>query len=53
MPAEQAQATVAGSRPPSHTGSPLPRNGFLAGKDDAFGLFERSILPLGYFTKRA
>ena len=33
--------------------APLPRNGFIAGKDDAFGLFERSILRLGYFTRRA
>ncbi len=31
----------------------LPRNGFIAGKDDEFGLFERSILRLGYFTRRA
>ena len=33
--------------------APLPKNGFIAGRDDAFGLFERSILRLGYFTKRA
>jgi len=33
--------------------APLPKNGFIAGKDDAFGLFERSILRLGYFTRRA
>ena len=32
--------------------APLPRNGFIGGKDDAFGLFERNILRLGYFPFR-
>ena len=30
----------------------LPRNGFIGGKENEFGLFERSILRLGYFTHR-
>ena len=30
----------------------LPKNGFIAGKDDGFGIFERWILRLGYFTAR-
>lgn len=29
-----------------------PRNGFIAGKTDGFGIFERWILRLGYFTAR-
>ena len=33
--------------------TPLPKSGFVAGKDDQFGLFERSILRLGYFTFRS
>lgn len=33
--------------------APLPKNGFIAGKDNAFGQFERSILRLGYFTRRS
>ncbi len=31
---------------------PLPKGGFIAGKDDGFGIFERNILRLGYFTSR-
>ena len=30
----------------------LPKNGFIAGKEDGFGIFERWILRLGYFTSR-
>jgi len=33
--------------------SHLPNGGFIAGKDDEFGLFERSIQRVGYFTFRA
>jgi len=29
-----------------------PENGFIAGKEDEYGLFERWILKLGYFTSR-
>jgi hypothetical protein len=32
--------------------SPLPKDGFIAGKDDEFGIFERWILRVGYFTSR-
>jgi len=32
--------------------APLPKNGFIDGKDDGFGIFERWILRLGYFTSR-
>jgi len=31
----------------------LPKNGFISGRADGFGLFERSVLRLGYFTFRA
>ena len=31
----------------------LPRNGFIAGRPEGFGIFERWILRLGYFTARA
>lgn len=31
----------------------LPKNGFVAGKEDEFGIFERWVLRLGYFTARA
>ena len=31
----------------------LPRNGFISGKKDMFGLFERNLLRLGYFTNRS
>lgn len=31
---------------------PWPKNGFIAGKDGEFGIFERWILRLGYFTSR-
>ena len=31
----------------------LPKNGFIAGKEDEFGIFERWVLRLGYFTRRA
>ena len=31
---------------------PLSKGGFIAGKADGFGIFERWILRLGYFTKR-
>jgi len=31
----------------------LPNGGFIAGKDDQFGLFERSVQRVGYFTFRA
>jgi hypothetical protein len=34
------------------SGANLPRGGFIAGKDDGFGIFERWILRLGYFTER-
>jgi hypothetical protein len=30
----------------------LPKNGFIAGRQDGFGIFERWILRLGYFTAR-
>ena len=30
----------------------LPKNGFIAGKEDHFGLFERHMLRLGYFFFR-
>jgi hypothetical protein len=30
----------------------LPRNGFIAGKTDGFGIFERWVLRLGFFTTR-
>jgi hypothetical protein len=30
----------------------LPKNGFIAGEKDAFGIFERWILRLGYFVSR-
>ncbi|MBN2450601.1 MAG: hypothetical protein JXR77_09440 [Lentisphaeria bacterium] len=30
----------------------LPRNGFIAGKPEGFGIFERWVLRLGYFTAR-
>ena len=33
--------------------APLPKSGFIGGKDGHFGQFERSILRLGYFTFRA
>ena len=33
--------------------APLPNGGFIAGKDDEFGLFERSVQRVGYFTFRA
>ncbi len=32
--------------------APLPKGGFIAGKDDSFGIFERNILRLGYFISR-
>ncbi|MCC6124610.1 MAG: hypothetical protein IT426_06595 [Pirellulales bacterium] len=32
--------------------TPLPKGGFIAGKDDEFGIFERWILRLGCFTAR-
>ena len=32
--------------------APLPKGGFIAGKEDGFGIFERNILRLGYFTSR-
>ncbi len=32
--------------------SPLSRSGFIAGQADGFGIFERWILRLGYFTSR-
>ncbi len=31
---------------------PLSKNGFIEGKPDGFGIFERWILRLGYFTRR-
>lgn len=31
---------------------PLSRSGFISGKKDGFGIFERWILRLGYFTSR-
>jgi len=34
------------------SGAAYPRNGFIAGKTDGFGIFERWILRLGYFTAR-
>jgi hypothetical protein len=30
----------------------LPKSGFIAGRADGFGIFERWILRLGYFTSR-
>jgi len=30
----------------------LPKNGFIAGQEQGFGIFERWILRLGYFTAR-
>jgi hypothetical protein len=33
--------------------SPLSKGGFIEGKPDGFGVFERWILRLGYFIKRA
>jgi len=30
----------------------LPKNGFISGKEEGFGIFERWILRLGYFTSR-
>jgi hypothetical protein len=32
--------------------TPLPKGGFIAGKEDGFGIFERNVLRLGYFTSR-
>lgn len=32
--------------------TPLSRSGFIAGQADGFGIFERWILRLGYFTSR-
>jgi hypothetical protein len=32
---------------------PLSKGGFIAGKPDGFGIFERWILRLGYFLRRA
>jgi hypothetical protein len=32
--------------------APLPRGGFIAGREDGFGIFERNILRLGYFIHR-
>lgn len=32
---------------------PLSKNGFIEGKNNGFGIFERWILRLGYFTRRA
>jgi hypothetical protein len=34
------------------SGANLPKGGFIAGKEDGFGIFERWILRLGYFTQR-
>jgi len=34
------------------SGANLPHGGFIAGKEDGFGIFERWILRLGYFTER-
>lgn len=31
---------------------PLSKNGFIEGKNNGFGIFERWILRLGYFTRR-
>jgi len=31
---------------------PLPKSGFIEGRNDRFGIFERWILRLGYFTSR-
>jgi hypothetical protein len=31
---------------------PLSKGGFIAGKPDGFGIFERWLLRLGYFTRR-
>ena len=31
----------------------LPKGGFIGGREDGFGIFERWILRLGYFTERA
>jgi hypothetical protein len=35
------------------SGVPLPTSGFIDGKENGFGIFERWILRLGYFTRRA
>ncbi len=35
------------------SGGDLPRNGFISGEDDGFGQFERSILRVGCFFRRA
>jgi hypothetical protein len=32
--------------------APLPKGGFIAGREDGFGIFERNILRLGYFISR-
>jgi hypothetical protein len=34
------------------SGGHLPKGGFIAGHEDGFGIFERWILRLGYFTRR-
>jgi hypothetical protein len=31
----------------------LPKSGFISGRNDGFGVFERWILRLGYFTRRS
>ena len=31
----------------------FPKSGFISGRNDGFGVFERWILRLGYFTRRA
>ena len=31
----------------------LPKGGFISGRDDTYGIFERWILRLGYFQRRA
>ena len=38
---------------PEMSGGVLPKGGFIAGREDGFGIFERWILRLGYFTQRA
>jgi len=38
---------------PTTSGAVLPKGGFIAGREDGFGIFERWILRLGYFTRRA
>jgi hypothetical protein len=38
---------------PEMSGGVLPKGGFIAGREDGFGIFERWILRLGYFTRRA